>query len=62
MSCGDEVSYLAHIFSGKGMAPDSKEIYDVQEWPNQLILLSYVIPWPGFILYQIFNFTNLLTA
>ena len=28
-----EVSYLGHVFSSSGMAPDSKKIQVVQEWP-----------------------------
>ena len=27
-------SYLGHIFSGTGMAPDPKKILDIQEWPK----------------------------
>ena len=30
--CRSTVSYLGHIFSGTGMAPDQKKILDVQEW------------------------------
>ena len=28
-----EVSYLGHVFSSSGMAPDPKKIQVVQEWP-----------------------------
>ena len=28
-----EVSYLGHVFSSSGMAPDPKKIQIVQEWP-----------------------------
>ena len=29
-----KVSYLGHVFSGRGMAPDKQKVLAVQEWPT----------------------------
>ena len=32
--CHLGISYLGHVFSGSGMAPDKQKVSAVQEWPT----------------------------
>ena len=48
-----EVSYLGHVFSRKGMAPDPKKIQSCQLANTNKCLRSTPIHWPGIVLLQV---------
>ena len=53
-----EVSYLGHVLSSKGMAPDKQKVSAVQEWPtpdNASEFRHLYIPRLSFLLPQIYS-------